>query len=721
MSIFSGRFYLFMHNTCLKDKQHWLSASLFRSMYQPLNQFSHPPPFTLLQVLLNILNNALKFTEAGEVLLEVWAQPPSDSTASEPAPAPEPSLEKNEEEEEEEIEIHFSVRDTGIGISTPDLLVRLFQSFSQLDASPTRRYGGSGLGLAISQKLSEAMAGKMWAESAGLGCGSTFRWCITTKKASAKAIAAAQASQGRSWGRVPSSRDHQRNDNKNKNKNSSSNNSSSSNSSSKDVLRGKRVLLVEPCEMVRQVMVLALRQWGLSVCAVGSERAAVAKLNLRAELEELPPTAAAAVSSSRLSLMHAGSVALRDALAASAACCGPFDVVVLDVSHTLVLHALMDSCERSEAERVVFLGWPGSNDPEESEERYGFRESSASASSSWDGRNDEAPPPPPPRNNSLPREAAPPAYASGTLDLPAVVVPPRAITDAASAPKTAAFANSNRRQLGYVLVSRPVRQGRLRLGLEEVLQMEIIQDEEEEDADVLPSAFMNDIAAMNIATTTTTTTVSPSHSNPPTTPLSFTDDYTAAAAAAVARSEKSATTTTSSTLRRSVGSTGSLLQAAPIKRISSGSSLTTNTQDGTATTPPVDNSTRRLLLAEDNAINMKVALRILRCLGFTSIVTAADGVAAVEAVAAAGGPAHFDAILMDLHMPRKGGIEAVQDIIRAWPHQRTQIIAVTADAFEETAELCRANGFTGWLAKPFRVEEFARIMEPQQPQQDDSS
>jgi CheY-like chemotaxis protein len=169
---------------------------------------------------------------------------------------------------------------------------------------------------------------------------------------------------------------------------------------------------------------------------------------------------------------------------------------------------------------------------------------------------------------------------------------------------------------------------------------------------------------------------------------------------------------TGSPLRRSIGSSSSLLQAAPMKRISSGSSLAT--ADGGSgllgSSALLDNSSRKLLIAEDNAINMKVALGILRRLGFTNVVTAPDGVAAVEAVAAAGGPAAFDAILMDLHMPRKGGIEAVQDILRAWPNQKTKIVAVTADAFEETRDSCVANGFTYWLAKPFRVEEFARVM-----------
>jgi CheY-like chemotaxis protein len=74
-------------------------------------------------------------------------------------------------------ELHFSVRDTGIGIP-PERMDRLFRSFSQVDASTTRKYGGTGLGLIISQRLSEIMGGRMWVESQGTGFGATFHFTI---------------------------------------------------------------------------------------------------------------------------------------------------------------------------------------------------------------------------------------------------------------------------------------------------------------------------------------------------------------------------------------------------------------------------------------------------------------------------------------------------------------------------------------------------------------
>ncbi|MEO8630448.1 MAG: response regulator, partial [Betaproteobacteria bacterium] len=109
----------------------------------------------LRQIILNLLANAVKFTERGEVVLSVNASPAAGDV----------------------VELQFAVRDTGIGLSTEGM-ERLFQSFSQADSSTTRKYGGTGLGLAISKQLTELMGGRMWASSEGIGKGSTFNFTI---------------------------------------------------------------------------------------------------------------------------------------------------------------------------------------------------------------------------------------------------------------------------------------------------------------------------------------------------------------------------------------------------------------------------------------------------------------------------------------------------------------------------------------------------------------
>jgi PAS domain S-box-containing protein len=113
----------------------------------------------LRQVLLNLLSNAVKFTDKGDVVVVVDAEPAQPGS----------------------YHLELAVRDTGIGIPQ-DRMDRLFTSFSQVDASTTRRYGGTGLGLAISKRLVELMGGTISVESEE-GAGSTFRIALTVNAA----------------------------------------------------------------------------------------------------------------------------------------------------------------------------------------------------------------------------------------------------------------------------------------------------------------------------------------------------------------------------------------------------------------------------------------------------------------------------------------------------------------------------------------------------------
>ena len=120
-------------------------------------------PVRLRQVLVNLVSNAVKFTESGEVLVQVDRSEAEFPLAGLPA------------------ELTFTVTDTGPGIE-PAVLSRLFQPFSQADSSTTRKYGGTGLGLAISRQLIEMMGGQLTVASVP-GHGSTFRFSLTLRPA----------------------------------------------------------------------------------------------------------------------------------------------------------------------------------------------------------------------------------------------------------------------------------------------------------------------------------------------------------------------------------------------------------------------------------------------------------------------------------------------------------------------------------------------------------
>jgi signal transduction histidine kinase/DNA-binding response OmpR family regulator len=166
------------------------------------------------QILLNLLNNAVKFTDAGEI----------EVTAS-PAPANRP----------DQAGLQVTVRDTGVGIPA-DRGAQLFQSFSQADASTSRKYGGTGLGLAISRRLAELMGGTVWFESDGIpGRGSAFHVVITGSPA-----AAAERTTGNG-----------------------------------DVLRGKRILIVDDNDTNRTILTRHTAGWGMEATLAASGAAAL--------------------------------------------------------------------------------------------------------------------------------------------------------------------------------------------------------------------------------------------------------------------------------------------------------------------------------------------------------------------------------------------------------------------------------------------------------------
>jgi signal transduction histidine kinase/DNA-binding response OmpR family regulator len=178
----------------------------------------------LRQIIVNLLGNAIKFTESGEVVLSV----------------------KPEAEETGSCTLHFTVRDTGIGIA-PENIARIFRAFEQADNSSTRQFGGTGLGVTISSRLVELMQGCIWVESE-LGQGSKFHFTAKFERSSALV-------ESESLLRP-------------------------------DKLQGKRVLVIDDNATNRRILHDTLVQWEMQPALVESGRAALAFVAKAAQDQE---------------------------------------------------------------------------------------------------------------------------------------------------------------------------------------------------------------------------------------------------------------------------------------------------------------------------------------------------------------------------------------------------------------------------------------------------
>jgi len=115
----------------------------------------------------------------------------------------------------------------------------------------------------------------------------------------------------------------------------------------------------------------------------------------------------------------------------------------------------------------------------------------------------------------------------------------------------------------------------------------------------------------------------------------------------------------------------------------------------------------RILLAEDNVVNQKLALRLLQQMGYRADV-ASNGIEAIESVARQ----PYDVVLMDVQMPEMDGLEASRRIVVRWPDaaQRPRIIAMTANAMQGDREECLAAGMDDYVTKPIRVDALVQAL-----------
>uniref|UniRef100_A0A6U3KXH3 LOV domain-containing protein n=1 Tax=Mantoniella antarctica TaxID=81844 RepID=A0A6U3KXH3_9CHLO len=670
------------------------------------------------QVLLNTLNNAIKFTEKGDIMIRLcvgrpgeadaaanraseaqakmekettlaaegnwreaatgagktrraaktdWLETP-DKAAVRGSPertqsGPEGSSSgRGETDDGGGSVLHFYIKDTGIGLDNTNIKP-IFNSFQQVDSSPTRKYDGTGLGLAISQRLCEAMGGRMWAESPGLGLGSTFHFsirCDAVQHATAEmntdacvgggVVAGAQADPVRAdpvdAGKEAAARRRMQASGANTGGPFKSLVHTPSAINSETICSGHelRVLLYDESGMVRQTLQSAIKRWGAVVTAVASADEVVNALN-----EGVP--ASPGIEG------------------------GAYSVVVAEKSATFIkairqwtsAHGKLMS--KSPEARSGGGSMGGSEDDE-----YGSGDGPEVSTENNSNNNSNVHEPACPFHCPAFILMTWPSFACSSDDLNSWGDIGRSSWDSGASPSGGSGGTGGESAGGS-------NEG----------------DEEVEDffssneAELLPKPVQHARLQKLLATS---------------------------AAERFSRGE-----TQYRPRRRKESNTPSLRGNTPsaVEPASSADRGDHNLQPIPAGGGAIMSNFMpqlpqprniRILLAEDHFVNMKVACAVLARCGHKDVTLAKDGVVVLEKLAALpSGLDAFDIVLMDLHMPRLGGLECVRQMRLLYPDSRTPIVAVTADAVEESRERCLSNGFNAWMSKPFRVEQLEGLLD----------
>jgi two-component system, sensor histidine kinase and response regulator len=199
----------------LAPAAHKKGVELVLDLHPNLPEFVNGDPTRLRQVVVNLVANAVKFTEHGEVVLRV----------------------ETESEDNGHVLLHFVISDTGIGIPREKQAI-IFEAFTQADGSMTRKYGGTGLGLTISARVVEMMQGRIWVESEA-GCGSRFHFTVRLGKVNRTPV------------------------------------SSPSPSLQPGALAGVRALIVDDNATNRRLLEESLSRWGMETESAGGAQAAL--------------------------------------------------------------------------------------------------------------------------------------------------------------------------------------------------------------------------------------------------------------------------------------------------------------------------------------------------------------------------------------------------------------------------------------------------------------